>query len=64
MAMVKVYRVKVYDIITDEYKISQRFATRDGARRMCGVVIEATEIEIDASRLERGEQWTPKGFTP
>jgi hypothetical protein len=29
---------------------------------MCGVVLENTEIEIDESRLEPGEQWTPIDF--
>ncbi len=64
MTTVRVYKVKVYDVTTDEFKVSRRMATREGAARMCGEVLQDTEVEIDASRLERGEQWTPKDFTP
>jgi hypothetical protein len=31
---------------------------------MRGEVLEDTEIEIDESQLEPGEQWTPVDFKP
>ena len=40
MAKVTVFKVKVYDISADESKVSRRLATRDGAKAMCGTVIE------------------------
>jgi len=40
MAKVTVYNVKVYDISTDEQKISRRMATLEGAAKMQGTVIE------------------------
>jgi hypothetical protein len=64
MAKVKVYRVKVFDGMTDRRVISRRMATREGAATMRGEVLEDTEIEIDESQLEPGEQWTPVDFKP
>jgi hypothetical protein len=63
MAKVKVYRVKKYEIKMDEYVLSRRWATREGAQRMGGEILERTEMEIDDSQLQ-GEPWTPLGFTP
>jgi hypothetical protein len=63
MANVKVYRVKRYNIETDEEVILPRMATREGAAKM-GAVIEDTDVEIDEAELEPGEQWTPQDFTP
>jgi hypothetical protein len=56
--------VQVYDISTDKQVVSRRMATREGAARMKGELLEKTEVEIDESRLEPGEQWTPRDFTP
>jgi hypothetical protein len=39
-------------------------ATREGAARMKGVLLENTDVDIDESQLEEGEQWTPKTFKP
>jgi hypothetical protein len=64
MAKVKVYRVTLYNVVTDEKIISRRMATRAGAVLMRGNVIEDTETEIDASQLELGEDWTPLDFRP
>jgi hypothetical protein len=64
MPRVRVYRVTVYDPETDKKFLSRRMATRDGAAIMHGTIIEDTEIEIDESQLERGEQWTPMDFKP
>ncbi len=62
MAMVKIYKVGIYNVDNDEVQISRRMATRDGARIMGGQVIEDTEREVDESELEFGEQWTSKSF--
>ena len=64
MARVKVYKVAMYNATTDQKITSRRMATRKGAARMCGEVIEGTETEIDGSRLEPGEEWTPIDFRP
>jgi hypothetical protein len=64
MANVKVYKVRVYDISTDQQCVSRRMATPEGAAIMRGAIIEGTEAEIDESDLERGEKWTPIGFQP
>jgi hypothetical protein len=64
VARLKVYRVKVYSVMTDQYVISRRMATREGAAIMKGEVLEDTGVEIDASQLEPGDPWTPIDFTP
>jgi hypothetical protein len=64
MAKVKVYRVRVYDAISDQWSISPRMATREGVAIMHGKIIEETETQIDDSQLEDGEKWTPRDFTP
>jgi hypothetical protein len=62
MANVKVYRVKVYDPITDQWSISPRMATREGVAIMNGKIIEETATDISDSQLEDGERWTPRNF--
>jgi hypothetical protein len=64
MSKVKVYRVKAYDVSTDQQVESRRMATREGAAAMHGMIIESTETEIDDAQLEPGEQWTPIDFKP
>ena len=59
---VTVYEVRVYDIATDKFSLSRRLATREGAAIMHGKVLEDTQVEIDDSLLEPGEQWTPVDF--
>jgi transcriptional regulator with XRE-family HTH domain len=61
---VKVYRVKVYNVTTDETLISRRMATEKGAAIMRGEIIAETGMEIDADRLEPGEEWTARDFVP
>jgi hypothetical protein len=39
-------------------------ATREGAARMKGEILQDTEIEIDESQLEPGEEWTRTDFKP
>ena len=62
MATVTVYKVRIYNVDNDEFQISRRMATREGAKIMCGQVIEETESEIALSQLEHGEQWTSRDF--
>jgi hypothetical protein len=64
MAKVKVYRVRVHDAVSGQWKVSPRMATREGVAIMNGKIIEGTEIEIDDLQLEDSEQWTPRNFTP
>ncbi len=64
MAKVTVFKVQAYNIITDQYVLSRRMATREGAEIMKGKVIENTAAEIDETQLEPGEKWTPRNFKP
>ena len=64
MPTVRVYKVKVYDVTTDESRVSRRMATEEGAAIMRGAIIPETGIEIDADRLEPGEKWTARDFVP
>ena len=64
MAKVKVYRARWYDATKDDYVVSRRLATKEGARKMRAELLENTEVEIDESMLERGEQFTPRDFVP
>lgn len=64
MQKITVYKVRMYDVATDGWTISRRYATERGAERMGGEILPGSGIEIDASQLEAGEEWTPKNFTP
>lgn len=61
---ITVYRVKLYNGMTDETILSRRMATAKGAEMMGGAIIENTAVEIDASLLEPGAEWTAPGFNP
>lgn len=62
MKKVTVYKVKLYDVTNDETRISRRMATEKGAAIMRGAILRETGIEIDADRLEWGEEWTERDF--
>jgi hypothetical protein len=64
MPQVRVYKVKLYNVITNESRVSRRMATEKGAAKMQGDIIPETGIDIDADRLEPGEEWTPRDFVP
>ena len=64
MAKVTVYRVQLWDPAKGENVIIGRMATLEGAKMLKGEIIAESAVEIDASRLERGEQWTPIDFVP
>jgi hypothetical protein len=61
---VTVYKVRVYDVVTDEMQLSRRMATPEGAVKMGGEIVSGTSVEIAASSLELGEEWTPRDFDP
>jgi hypothetical protein len=44
--------------------ISTRMATPKGAHMMGGEIVEGSGVDIDASLLEPGAQWTPLDFVP
>jgi hypothetical protein len=64
MPKVRVYKVRVYDVTTDESRVSRRMATEKGAAIMRGEIIRETGVEIEMDRLEPGEEWTPRDFVP
>lgn len=47
MSNVKIYQFKVWDTNIDDYKLSRRWGTRDGIKKICGKVLEETELEIN-----------------
>jgi hypothetical protein len=59
-----VFNVQLYDAANDKPKRSRRLATREGAKMMGGMVLEATEVLIDAADLEHGNQWTALDYQP
>jgi hypothetical protein len=62
---VNVYRFTVYDITNDEQRVSRRWATREAIKRVCGQVLEDTEVEVDPSVLGREEDgMTERDFNP
>lgn len=64
MANVTVYKVRLYDAINDVSLISKRMATQKGAARMGGAIVVGTDVQIDSSQLEQGEEWTARNFNP
>ena len=62
MAKVKVYKIKLYDVTADEWRVSRRWATRKGATIMRGEIVPQTEAEIERDCLEPGEEWTARDF--
>ena len=62
MAKVKVYKIKLYDVTSDEWRVSRRWATRKGAAIMRGELVPQTEAEIERDCLEPGEEWTARDF--
>ncbi|AHG50169.1 hypothetical protein RLEG12_00780 (plasmid) [Rhizobium leguminosarum bv. trifolii CB782] len=47
MAKITVYRVRRYDIASDDYAESRRLMTEKGARMIYGELIRSTALEID-----------------
>jgi hypothetical protein len=61
---VKIYKVRVYDVATDQFRISRRMATESGAAIMRGEIMPETEVLIEPDQLENGAQWTERDFKP
>lgn len=61
---VTVYKVEIYDIHSDQFMVSRRYATPNGAKQMNGRILFETERRIPWDDLEPGEEWTPIGYTP
>lgn len=64
MSKTVVYRVKLYDVGHDEFILSRRMATEEGAKEMGGSIVEGSGFVIDLTDLENGEQWTARDFDP
>ncbi|WP_035677029.1 hypothetical protein, partial [Bradyrhizobium liaoningense] len=64
MTKATVYKVKLYNIATDEVVISRRMATYEGAAKMGGWTVEGTGRVVDVTDLEPGEEWTARDFDP
>lgn len=62
MSTTTVYKVRLYNIATDETTVSRRMATPEGAAQMGGSIIEGTGYVIDLTELEAGNEWTPLDF--
>jgi len=64
MTTITVYKVRAYDIRSDEFQVSRRMATEQGAAIMSASIVGGSQVEIDASQLEPGQQWTARDFNP
>jgi hypothetical protein len=51
MATVNVHRFRLYDINSDSYVLSRRWATRDVIERLGGEIVGAPAVEVDASAV-------------
>lgn len=49
MATVTIHRFRLYDINTDAYRVSRRWATRDIIEKIGGEIIISPSAEVDAS---------------
>ena len=52
MIKVKVYRFKSFDIVSGEYVVSLRLATRSTIQRINAEIIETTETDVYASDID------------
>jgi hypothetical protein len=61
--MIEVFRVKIYDVQSDQHLVSKRLATKKGIETMRGVA-HGPPIAIPESDLQAGEQWTHIDYEP
>lgn len=61
---VVVYKFEVYDIHSDQFIVSRRYATPSGAKQLHGRILVETETRIPWQDLEQGEEWTAIGYAP
>jgi hypothetical protein len=52
MMKVKVYRFKSFDVVSGEYVVSLRLATRSTIQRINAEIIETTETDVYASDID------------
>ena len=52
MMKVKVYRFKSFDVVSGEYVVSLRLATRSTIERINAEIIETTETDVYASDID------------
>ena len=65
MSNVKIYRFAVWDTSNDDYKLSRRWGTREGIKKICGKVLENTELEINENVIGTEiEGLTVRDFNP
>jgi hypothetical protein len=65
MPTVTIFRFKKYNINSDEYQISRRWATREALTRIRGEPLEDTAVEVDVAVLSREiEGMTDRDFDP
>lgn len=62
MTMEQVYKYRHYDIQSDEYVYSSRYATMHKINQIKGDPVYGTGIFLDAKYLKDG--WTEKNFEP
>jgi hypothetical protein len=66
LSTVTVYRFRKYNISSDGYELSRRWATPEAIKRACGEVLEDTAIEVDEAAVATTdiEGMTARGFDP
>jgi hypothetical protein len=65
MAKINVHRFSHHDISTDKTFVSRRWGTREGIKRIGGMVLEDTEVEVDEALVGRRiEGLSDIGFDP
>jgi hypothetical protein len=65
MRKMVVFKFQKYSIDSDQIRESRRYGTRDAIKKIGGEVIEGSEIEIDASQLDKEmDGFTPRDFRP
>jgi hypothetical protein len=65
MPKIRIHRFSLYDINSDSFRVSRRWATRDVIERLGGELIETPVVEVDASVLSSDiEGMTPPDYTP
>lgn len=65
MTKVTIYQFKLYDISTDEKKLSRRWGTRKAIESIGGEVVEDSRVEVDAAVVVSGiDGMTEIGFNP
>ena len=65
MATVNVHRFRLYDINSDSYVVSRRWATRDVIEKLGGEIVGSPAIEVDASAVASDiDGMTPPDYDP